>query len=106
MLLAFLALRRAGCSRVYLDGSFVTAKRNPQDYDVAWDPVGVDPTTLDPSFLNFDDRRRLQKEKWGGEFFPSTWPAVPSGVSYREYFQGLYHPPIKGIVVLALGTIP
>jgi hypothetical protein len=27
------ALNRAGCSRVYIDGSFVTVKREPGDYD-------------------------------------------------------------------------
>lgn len=30
-------LRRAGCRRVYIDGSFVTDKESPDDVDVCWD---------------------------------------------------------------------
>ena len=40
--LALAALNRAGCSRVYIDGSFVTVKREPGDYDACWDIDGVD----------------------------------------------------------------
>ncbi len=35
-------LRRAGCARAYLDGSFVTAKAAPNDFDVCWEMAGVD----------------------------------------------------------------
>ena len=34
---ALRALRRAWCRRVYIDGSFVTVKREPGDYDACWD---------------------------------------------------------------------
>jgi hypothetical protein len=106
MLPALLNLRGAGCRRVFLDGSFVTAKRNPRDYDVAWDPVGVDPSRLDPTFLVFTDERAAQKQKWGGEFFASTTRATVTGISYRDYFQNKHAPPEKGIIVLDLASIP
>jgi len=35
--LALAGLNRAGCSRVYIDGSFVTVKREPGNYDACWD---------------------------------------------------------------------
>jgi hypothetical protein len=35
-------LRDAGCKRVYLNGSFVTSKDEPGDFDACWDPTGVD----------------------------------------------------------------
>jgi hypothetical protein len=35
-------LRNAGCTRVFVGGSFVTAKSEPNDVDVAWDVGGVD----------------------------------------------------------------
>ena len=66
------SLKFAGCTVVYLDGSYVTDKPVPMDFDVCWDPKGVDPTKLDPILLDFDDRRRNQKLKYGGEFFPSS----------------------------------
>ena len=62
----------AGCRIVLLDGSFVSAKDLPQDYDAAWEPVGVDPTLLDPVLLDFSKKRAAMKLKYGGEFFPAT----------------------------------
>lgn len=29
-------LRAAGCKTAYIDGSFVTRKRNPNDFDACW----------------------------------------------------------------------
>ena len=68
--LALAALNRAGCRRVYLDGSFVTVKREPGDYDACWDIEGVDVEVLDSVFLDFPEGRAAQKRKYLGEFFP------------------------------------
>src|SRR3546814_2730258 len=57
------ALAAAGCQYVYLDGSFVTAKPHPGDFDGCWDHVGVDPAKLDPVFLDFSKKREAQKAK-------------------------------------------
>ena len=48
---ALQALKAAGCVAVYVDGSFVTAKQVPNDYDACWDVSGVDGSQLDPVFL-------------------------------------------------------
>ena len=50
---ALLWLKDAGCLRVYVDGSFVTAKEEPGDYDDCWEVNGVDPDKLDPVLLEF-----------------------------------------------------
>jgi hypothetical protein len=34
-------LKAAGCSTLYLDGSFITKKEEPGDYECTWDPTGV-----------------------------------------------------------------
>jgi len=47
------ALTKAGCRRVYLDGSFVTSKPEPGDYDACWDIAGVDVEVPDSVFLDF-----------------------------------------------------
>lgn len=79
-------LRDAGCKVVFLDGSYVTEKENPGDFDACWDPTGVDPRKLDPVLLDFTFRRRRQKQKYGGEFFPSS--ALADGIqTFVEYFQ-------------------
>ena len=36
-------LKRAGCHRVYIDGSFVTSKEFPNDFNACWEEVGVEP---------------------------------------------------------------
>jgi hypothetical protein len=43
-------LKAAGCGRAYIDGSFVTAKEEPGDFDACWDADGVD-------FDRVDERR-------------------------------------------------
>jgi hypothetical protein len=65
------ALRSAGCSVVYLDGSFITAKEYPADYDACWEVTGVKLAALDPVFLDFSNLRAAQKAKYLGEFFPA-----------------------------------
>lgn len=77
----------AGCQRIYLDGSFVTGKPIPGDYDVCWDPRGVNRKLLDPAFLVFDHQRKVQKEKFKGEFFPSSARADNVGRTFLDFFQ-------------------
>ena len=36
------ALASAGCRQVWLNGSFVTSKDEPADFDACWDIEGVD----------------------------------------------------------------
>jgi hypothetical protein len=81
------ALRRAGCRRVYVDGSFVTVKREPGDYDACWDIEGVDVEVLDPIFLDFSHGRRAQKQKYFGEFFPAQMPEGRTGRLFLEFFR-------------------
>ena len=96
------ALRRAGCKVLYIDGSFVTEKHNPLDFDACWDPLGVDPKALDPVLLDFSNRRRRQKQKYGGEFFPSSANA-DGAQTFLEFFRVDKHTEMeKGIIRLAL----
>ena len=80
------ALAAAGCSSVFLDGSFVTGKPHPDDFDGCWDAAGVDGNLLDPVLLDFADKRRAQKKKYYGEMFIAALPAAP-GIVFLDYFQ-------------------
>jgi len=84
---AVASLRAAGCTRVYLDGSFVTDKEAPGDFDACWEASGVDPDLLDPVLLDFNDRRAAQKARYGGELFPAQVAAEPGGTVFLAYFQ-------------------
>jgi hypothetical protein len=76
-----------GCPQIWLDGSFVTGKPDPGDYEIVWDPRYVDPIPLDPVFLDFSAGTIPQKIKYLGEFFPSTYIEASSGKPFLEYFQ-------------------
>lgn len=80
------ALRYANCQTIYLDGSFVTGKPNPSDFDGCWEPAGVDVSRLDPVLLKFNHPRTEQKSKYFGEMFISTAPAAPGKV-FLDFFQ-------------------
>ena len=56
----------------HLDGSFVTAKEEPGDFDACWEASGVDRDRLDPVLLAFANRRAAQKASFGGESFRPT----------------------------------
>ena len=99
-------LANAGCRVVYINGSFVTNKEFPNDYDACWEEGGVDPTTLDPVLLTFDPGRATQKAKYMGELFPASSIAAAGGFSFREFFQmdkNTGRP--KGIVAIYLGSL-
>lgn len=100
-------LVNAGCSQLYLDGSFVTKKPQPGDYDACWNPHKVNHKLLDPVFSDFSNRRAAQKAKYGGEFFPSTTKADAQGRTFVDFFQlekftGLQ----KGIILIDLVNDP
>lgn len=100
------SLRAAGCSRVYLDGSFVTSKDAPGDFDACWEVGCVDPGLLDPVLLDFSNQRAAQKAKYGGELFPSSVAAEPGGTRFIEYFQrDRLTGAAKGIVAIDLGGL-
>lgn len=80
-------LRAAGCRRIYINGSFVTAKEWPNDIDVCWDTEGVDADALDDVFFEFADGRAAQKARFGCEFFPAQAPEGVTGRAFLEFFQ-------------------
>ena len=98
------ALRRAGCGLVYVDGSFVSRKENPGDFDACWDVRNVDDGKLDPIFWDFSRGRAAQKNLFLGEFFPAQLPEGAPGRCFLEFFQtNKVTGKPKGIVAIRLG---
>jgi hypothetical protein len=84
------ALRSAGCKTVFVDGSFVTSKEVPGDFDCCWDVHGVDALMLyaiDSVFFDFTNKRAAQKATFGGEFFPAQGRESTTGRTWLEFFQ-------------------
>lgn len=104
---ALKSLRNAGCVAAYIDGSFVTSKADPGDYDGCWEAQGVDPERLDPVLLVFDPGRIAQKTKFRGEFFPAQVIADGrTGRRYLDFFQQDRDGRPKGLIALNLETLP
>jgi hypothetical protein len=101
-----LSLKRVGCARAFMDGSFVSSKLDPEDYDGCWDRSGVDLSMLqasDPVLLNFENNRLLQKLKYGGEMFPADLLEGQSGLVFIMFFERDKHTgDSKGLVEIDL----
>lgn len=100
-------LRSAGCPTIYLDGSYVTGKPRPGDFDACWDPTGVDGSKLDPVFLDFKNGRSAQKAAFKGEFFPSSMMCTDVGQAFVDFFQlDRFTGKRKGIISVSLSADP
>ena len=95
-------LRDAGCRRVFLDGSFVTSKYRPNDFDACWKAEDVDLEKLDPIIQCYTNGRRAQKAKYRGEFLP-TQDLDGDKDPILDFFQRDREGNTKGIVLIDMG---
>ena len=99
-------LQNAGCLTAYVDGSYVSAKLEPDDFDACWEEAGVDLDRLDPVLLTFADGRAAQKARYGGELFPASAVAGLGEGVFLSFFQTDKDTGArKGIVALHLGGL-
>jgi hypothetical protein len=104
---ALVNLKRAGVQTVYLDGSFVTVKTTPGDFDACWDPAGADGALIDPVLLDFTNKRAAQKAKYSGELFPADTVADTAGSTFLAFFQRDKDTGTpKGIIGIDLRSLP
>jgi len=104
LLIALYSLKSAGCKIVYLDGSFITVKRYPRDFDCVWDVNCVDPKRLHRIFQESSER---QKFVFGGEFYPTSIIEGLSNSPFLEFFQTDKETlERKGIIMINLGDLP
>jgi hypothetical protein len=101
---ALLALQRACCRTVYLNGSFVTANDCPGDFDACWEIEGISLKLLDPILLDFSEMRLAQKKKYAGELFPLLPPNVKKGHILRDFQRDKTTGRTKGIIAINLDT--
>ncbi len=97
-------LKAGGCRTIYINGSFVTIKPDPGDFDACWDSEDVDYDYLRknaPRLLNHLDRS-AQKSKYKGEIFRSDQPVGDYGLNSIEFFQRDRQLNPKGIIAIDL----
>ena len=101
MLLA--ELSNVDCKSVYIDGSFVTDKEIPGDYDLCWKMDGVIVEDLDPLLLNYTaEGKRLIEEKYRGDIRGAEFSVKETGATYLEFFQHDRNGIAKGVIEIEL----
>lgn len=103
LLTVMVQLKAAGCRTIYINGSFVTTKLDPEDFDMCWEQDDVDINLLKknaPQILNFYNSA-AQKAKYKGEIYPSDQPVDDSTTSI-EFFQRDREQNRKGIIAINL----
>lgn len=95
-------LRVAGCRRVYIDGSFVTAKEHPGDFDACWDDARVNEDLLDPMLRELSLDIAAQKAKYGGELYPLKARDVGRYDNPLDFFQRDIRGRQKGVIAIDL----
>jgi hypothetical protein len=79
-------LRAAGCELVYLDGSFVTDKEVPNDFDLCWEMAGVNVALLKPVLRDVSPPRAAQQARYRGDILPNVTERS-SGAPFVDFFQ-------------------
>jgi hypothetical protein len=93
----------SGVKTIWIDGSFITDKEEPNDIDGCWAyQPEVNRETLDPVFLG---SRKEMKDKYGLDFFIASIIEMGSGLPFPKFFQVNRDGTKKGIIVIKLGDL-
>lgn len=99
-------LKSIECTALYVNGSFVTSKERPNDYDACWNVRGVKFELIDPVLLGADDDgKQAMLEKYGGDIRPDQFSPVELDGTYLDFFRIDRDGNPKGIVELSLVEI-
>lgn len=94
-------LAKVGCKAVYVDGSFVTSKEIPGDYDLCWQMEGVLVEDLDPVLLIYTSKGKKRiEEKYRGDIRGAEFSVRETGATYLHFFQHDRNGRAKGVVKL------
>jgi hypothetical protein len=91
-------LQGCNCREVYLNGSFITVKSEPGDYDLCYEPTGIKGT---PEFKQFLEKREMRKKEYLGDIFPRM-PQPPYEADHVEDWQTDRNGEVKGIIRIIL----
>jgi hypothetical protein len=99
-------LGQVGCTVAYLDGSFVTEKVRPGDYDLCWEIEGVDLSKIDAIFRDLKPPRAAQHAKYRGDLLPNVRERS-RGMPFVDFFQRDKETDgFKGIIALDPRRVP
>lgn len=91
----------AGVKTLWIDGSFITDKEEPNDIDGCWEYTSVvNVEKLDPVFLG---SRTEMKDTYGLDFFIANIIEAGSGLPFPKFFQVNRYGDPKGIIIVKFG---
>lgn len=93
-------LRASNCATLYVDGSYITNKAEPEDYDAVWELAGVN-NTIDSTLR--DGTIEQIKRKYFGDVF-CRMPEI-FGRDHLEFFQTDRTGIAKGIIKIDLRKV-
>ena len=98
-------LSSAGVNRIWINGSFITDKDEPEDVDGCWEyEQSVDVNKLDAVFLEINPPRKAMKEKYDVDFLISTMMLIDAkGKTVLDFFQLDRNGNRKGILLVEIG---
>lgn len=81
-------LKEVGCKVVFIDGSFVTSKLDPEDVDVAYSPYdGFSWDKLNELHPVFLKNREERKRKYNCDIFDAYSEADNKQTIFRDFYQ-------------------
>ena len=96
-------LEKSGVRRIWVNGSFITDKDEPNDIDGCWEYNDLmDLNVVDPVFLSMNSREDVKK-KYGLDFFIAQQIEGGSGKPFPKFFQVNREGEPKGIIFVELG---
>ena len=94
-------LKEAGCKTVYLDGSFITRRKDPHDFDACWEPFVPKTRPKAQSLLDESiDGNLARKKEFGGDIFPRFTAKYGDRVEKWQYDERTRR--VKGIIEIDL----
>jgi len=94
-------LKEAGCETMYLDGSFITRKYGPGDFDACWEPFMPKGKVDNPALLEETDRGNwARKSEYFGDIFPRFTEKYGDRVQKWQYDERTRE--VKGIIKIDL----
>jgi len=94
-------LKKANCKIIFVNGSFVTNKDNPNDYDLCWDTNGIDYDKLSEELINYKKNREKMKEKYKGDIFPCD-SKIRNSTFFKFFQTNKFTGNKKGIVKILI----
>jgi hypothetical protein len=94
-------LKKIGCNTIYINGSFVTSIKKPNDVDVCWEESSGTGLTFEKQTLPILWNREEAKNRYKADIFLAQSIEFKSKLTFLKFFQRIKYTNLtKGIIQL------